>query len=117
VEPFAGDVRRLAGASSVTFVPPDADAGGAARLLVDGETVLVPVGDLFDVGSELDRLRTALEGLSKDEATSRQRLANDAFTAKAPAEVVEKERARLAKIEDEAAALREQIAQLEGAGD
>jgi valyl-tRNA synthetase len=117
VEPFAADVRRLAGASSVSFVGPDAEASGAARLLVDGETVLVPIGDLFDVEAEVARLRSALVNLEQDEARSRGRLANDAFTTNAPPDVVEKERARLAKIEDEVAALREQIAQLENVGD
>jgi valyl-tRNA synthetase len=117
VEPFAADVQRLAGVTSVSFVGPDAEARGAARLLVDGETVLVPIGDLFDVEAEVARLRSALANLEQDEARSRGRLANEAFTTNAPPDVVEKERARLAKIEDEAAALREQIAQLESAGD
>ncbi len=117
VEPFAADVRRLSGVSSLAFAGPDADVAGMARLHVDGETVLVPVGDLFDVDAELARLRTALASLEADEERSRQRLANEAFTTNAPAEVVEKERARLRRIQDERSSILEQIEQLRDIGD
>jgi valyl-tRNA synthetase len=109
-------LERLAGVGDWTIVDADDGARDAARLLVDGQTVLVPVGDLFDVEAELARLRKALDGVTRDEGRSRGRLGNDAFTANAPPEVVDKERARLAKLEDERSALREQIAQLESAG-
>jgi valyl-tRNA synthetase len=109
-------LERLAGVHRWSVVDAEDGARRAARLLVDGETVLVPVGDLFDVRAELARLRKALNEVAGDEDRSRARLANAAFTANAPPEIVEKERARLTRLEDERVALGEQIAQLETAG-
>jgi valyl-tRNA synthetase len=109
-------LERLAGVRRWSIVDTDDGARDAARLLVAGETVLVPIGDLFDVDAELGRLRKALDAAARDEERSRGRLANEAFAANAPPEIVDKERARLARLEDERALLLEQIAQLENAG-
>jgi valyl-tRNA synthetase len=112
VEPFEAEVRRLAGVSSIAFVDPAADAAGSARLLVAGRPVLVPVGDLFDVRAERERLGEVLARTEADAERVRAKLASPGFAAKAPAEVVEKERGKLERLEREIAALREQLEQL-----
>jgi valyl-tRNA synthetase len=112
VEPFEVELRRLAGVSAVGFVDAATDAAGSARLLVAGRPVLVPVGGLFDVDAERARLGEALARTEADAERVRAKLANPAFTAKAPAEVVEKERGKLERLEGEIAALRELLDQL-----
>ena len=54
---------------------------------------------LVDLGAEMDRLIKERNELFKLVANLRQRLSNENFTTKAPAAVVEKERARLAEYE------------------
>ena len=55
---FENEVLRLAGASDISLVDAG-DATGSARLLVQGETVLVPVGDLIDLDAERERAAEA----------------------------------------------------------
>ncbi|HEX7463640.1 MAG TPA: valine--tRNA ligase [Actinomycetota bacterium] len=115
--PFESELRRLAGLSSVSFVAGDFAGRGHARLLVQGDPVLIPVGDLFELRAETARLRSALEAARADAARSGAKLGNESFLAKAPFEVVLKERQKLERLEHEAASLREQLEQLEaGAG-
>ena len=56
---FESEVMRLAGVSDISVVA-TGDATGSARLLVQGETVLVPVGDLIDLDAERERLQKRL---------------------------------------------------------
>jgi len=49
---------------------------------------------MVDVAKERARLTGEIEGLSKQLTGLRSRLANESFTAKAPAAVVEAERAK-----------------------
>jgi valyl-tRNA synthetase len=113
IGPFEAEIHRLAGVSSISFVPGDFEGRGHARLMVRGDPVLIPVGDLFDVRAETDRLREALEASRTDAARTGAKLGNESFLAKAPFEVVLKERQKLERLEREIASLREQLEQLE----
>ncbi len=111
---FEGEIRRLAGVGDVVLVPEGADATGCVRLLVRGEQVLIPVGDLFDVGAEIARLRKRLTEAEAERDRAAGKLANDGFRAKAPVDVVAVEELKLAKAEHEIDHLREQIVELAG---
>jgi valyl-tRNA synthetase len=114
VDAFAVEIGRLAGVGGISFVPQGADASGCVRLLVRGESVLIPVGDLFDVESELSRLRRRLRETEAERDRATAKLANDGFRSKAPVEVVAAEESKVERAEREIGHLREQIVQLEG---
>jgi valyl-tRNA synthetase len=62
----------------------------------DGE-ISLQVGDVLDIDAELARLQQELASVEKTVATSQGRLDKPDFVARAPQEVVEKERARVAE--------------------
>ena len=64
--------------------------------VLDDVQVYLPVGELLDVEKEVSRLRNDLAKLEKDIDKSEAKLANAQFVERAPAEVIEKEKAALA---------------------
>jgi valyl-tRNA synthetase len=108
---FEPEVLRLAGVSAIGPAAAG-DAAGAARLLVQGETVLLPVGDLIDFDAERERLRARLEQAEADRKRAEAKLANAGFRDKAPADIVRAEEEKVARFEREAASLREQLDEL-----
>ena len=58
------------------------------------------VSEFLDVDAEIARLAQELEKLDKDMAMSEKKLSNESFLLRAPQDVVEKERARLAESEN-----------------
>ena len=67
---------------------------GAHAVLVDGSAVFVPLGDAIDVGRECARLRDEVARLDTQLAAVARTLGNERFLAKAPADVVARERAK-----------------------
>jgi len=83
-----------------------APAGAAANVILPGGTELVvPLEGLIDVEKECARLQADLAGLEKQLTALEGRLANPGFVQRAPAHVVEAERAK----GDEWRARREQL--------
>ncbi|GAA3581044.1 valine--tRNA ligase [Marinobacter xestospongiae] len=72
-----------------------AEAPMSATQLVGEMEVLVPMAGLIDKAAELARLDKELERLNKEIGRLEGKLGNEKFTAKAPAEVVEKEQEKL----------------------
>jgi valyl-tRNA synthetase len=70
------------------------DGPAAHALLPDGSDMVLSLGGLVDIQQEYRKLQTELEQLEQQLGALRKRLANEAFTARAPAHVVEGERAR-----------------------
>ena len=90
-----------------------APAADQARVAVLGETrVIVPMAGFVDLDAERERLGKERADLAKLIANLEQRLANENFTSKAPAAVVEKERGRLAEYETRVAGLDERLREL-----
>jgi valyl-tRNA synthetase len=104
---FENEVLRLAGASDIALVGAG-DAMGSARLLVQGETVLVPVGDLIDLDAERERLQKRLAETDEERMRAETKLANQGFRDKAPEDVVLAEKLKVERFEREAESLREQ---------
>jgi valyl-tRNA synthetase len=67
---------------------------GAHAVLADGSAVFVPLGDAIDVARECARLREELTRLDGQLAGLVKTLSNERFLAKAPADVVARERAK-----------------------
>jgi valyl-tRNA synthetase len=80
--------------TSLTFVE-SAPTGPAANVILPGGTeLIVPLEGLIDVTKECARLRTDLAGLEKQLSALEARLANPGFVGRAPAHVVDAERAK-----------------------
>ncbi|MGB1476602.1 MAG: hypothetical protein ACPG9R_02340, partial [Marinobacter salsuginis] len=75
--------------------------------------VLVPMAGLIDKDAELRRLDKELERLQKEIGRLEGKLGNEKFTAKAPAEVVEKEQEKLRDTQSSQARLSQQRADIE----
>lgn len=74
--------------------------------------VLVPMKGLIDPTAELNRLAKAQEKLVKSAESLRSKLSNESFVSKAPANVVESEKAKLAEMDSQLAEMHKQIEQL-----
>jgi valyl-tRNA synthetase len=73
--------------------------GQSLVVVVDEATFAVPVGGVVDLDAEAARLERETAKLEQEIARGRQKLASPDFTARAPAEVVEQQRERLADAE------------------
>ena len=91
---------RLASAASceLTDAAP-ADAASMVSAVTADATFYMPMNDLVDKEKELARLEKELAKAESDIAFIRRKLDNPGFVAKAPAAVVEGEKAKLAKAE------------------
>ena len=88
--------RRLAGAESLEVVE-DYAGEGAVRIVTDNAIVFIPMTDMVDPEEERARLSAELKKAEGEIARAEAKLANKGFTDKAPAAVVDAERAKLAK--------------------
>ncbi|WP_221352495.1 valine--tRNA ligase [Streptomyces beigongshangae] len=91
--------------------PEGEDFSATATLPVAGATVALDLSGTIDVAAERKRLAKDLAAAEKEKAQAEAKLGNEAFLAKAPDQVVDKIRGRLAKAEEDIARLG---AQLEG---
>ncbi len=110
----SGAFEQLARVDRVTMGP--ADAVGAHAVLANGAELFMPLEGVIDLERERGRLREELGRLEGHIGGTSKKLDNQAFVAKAPAEVVQKERDRLAQLEEQRSKLREKLAGLEGTG-
>jgi valyl-tRNA synthetase len=84
----------------------------AVTVVAGGTTTYLPLAGMIDLDAERERLRKALAALQSDIARSEKLLGSDGFRAKAPAEVVAREEARLAGLKEQQAKLEAQLALL-----
>ena len=70
----------------------------------------LPLEDLIDIDKELERLGKEKERLEGEIARVSGKLANESFVSRAPAAVVDQERAKLAKYEEMHKSITERIA-------
>ena len=73
--------------------------------------------DVLDRSAEIARIRKELPRLAASVESKKARLADEKFTGKAPAAVVERERASLAEAQAELEKLTKRLAQLDGGAD
>jgi valyl-tRNA synthetase len=78
-----------------------------------GCRVFLSLTSAIDIPAEIERLGKRLDKLREDEQRSRQKLTNESFTARAPEEVVARERGRLLDTEADIAKLEDQLRSLE----
>ncbi|MGI8730851.1 MAG: valine--tRNA ligase [Solirubrobacteraceae bacterium] len=100
-------VARVAGLARFEFEDEDGDEGAepVATIAIPGGAVGVLASDVVDLGAADRRAEQAREALLGEIARAQGKLANEGFVAKAPAPVVEAERAKLDRLRSEHAAL------------
>ncbi|HYU58518.1 MAG TPA: valine--tRNA ligase, partial [Actinomycetota bacterium] len=108
-EELAAEIGALARLEALELVDAHGEGTGAARLIVQGAEVLIPLEGVLDMGDELRRIERRLAELRGAAESAERKLANLGFTEKAPPDVVEKERARLVAATDEIATLEVQL--------
>jgi valyl-tRNA synthetase len=86
-------VRRLARLETIT-TDGAAPAKGAVQAIVDEATIVLPIGDVIDLDAEQARLAKEIDKVEKEISGIDNRLGNEKFTARAPAEVVQENRDR-----------------------
>ncbi|HEY0719722.1 MAG TPA: class I tRNA ligase family protein, partial [Gammaproteobacteria bacterium] len=106
-------LQRLARTASITWLAAGTTAPESAIALVGEMRLLVPMAGLIDKEAELARLTKEIGKLEIEIEKLAGRLGNDNFVAKAPAELVEKEKGRLADMRNALTQLTEQQAKIE----
>ncbi|MCP5160265.1 MAG: valine--tRNA ligase [Hahellaceae bacterium] len=101
-------LRSLAKLESMTWLG-DEEPPMAATQLVGELEILVPMAGLIDKEAEVARLSKELDKIAKEVARVAGKLNNESFISKAPADVVEKEKAKLADASATEAKLKEQL--------
>jgi len=86
---------------------------GSATAVIRGAELLLPLKGLIDLDAEAARLAKEQERAVKDIEFAEKKLSNERFTAKAPADVVEKERQRMEEARGRLAKVAEAIARLD----
>jgi len=79
----------------------------AATQVAGDVEILLPLAGLIDVDAEEARLTKEIAKVEKDVAMFTRKLSNESFVAKAPPEVLEKDRAKLADAEEKLDILRQ----------
>ena len=101
VETHADALARLGRIQTITRLKPDQSldqfAKGAAQLVVDEATMLIPLAGLIDIDKEKARLSKEIERAVVEIAKVHKKLGNADFMAKARPEVVEENQERLAE--------------------
>ena len=105
-------LKKLAKLSSVQVLAENEEAPLAATALVGELEVLVPMAGLIDKTAELARLDKEIGRLDGEVKRIGGKLSNAGFVDKAPAAVIDKERAKLADAEQALAQLSEQRARI-----
>ncbi len=94
-----------------------ADAGvGAVPFLAEGAAFALPVAEFIDLGAEKARLAKEIAALGADSDRTAKKLANPDFVARAPEEVVDENRDRLAEAQAAQARLEAALQRLKDVG-
>ena len=106
-------IKRMARLNDVKIESDGEKPTGSIWKYVSGINIYLPAADLFDIQEEKNRLIKKIEGTEVKFKELFGRLNNPGFLKKAPAALVEKEKAILLELENELNSLKEKITELE----
>ena len=104
---------KLAKVASITVAKSGEEQPPTLSALAGTIEVMVPMAGVIDVDKELARLDKELDRLTAERGRLAGKLSNDNFVARAPADVVDKERAKLADIETSISSITTQKSKME----
>ena len=91
----------LAGVDQLSYAQSKEEITGDVKsAALPGIEIYVPMDELVDYAEELEKLRKEKEQLEKNVAAQKGKLANENFVSRAPANVVQAERDKLANYSD-----------------
>ena len=102
---------KLASASEVVLVD-SYDSDDAVMIATDAGSMYIPLSEVIDFEKEKARLTAEMKKNDGEIERLEKKLSNEGFVAKAPAQVIEGERAKLAKYLETRASLAEALAKL-----
>jgi valyl-tRNA synthetase len=109
-EEMSGYLGKLAGVDQVAVT---SEAGEIPKndvhIVCEGVEAVIPLASLIDPEKEKARLQKEIERVSSDIARATAKLGNEGFLAKAPQNVVDEEKAKLALAEEMLTKLRERL--------
>ncbi|MDO9424814.1 MAG: valine--tRNA ligase [Methylobacter sp.] len=91
-------LQKLGRLESITWLNNDDTTPESAMALVGEMKILIPMAGLIDKEAELARLEKEIQKINNDLPRVEGKLNNPAFVDKAPAEVIDKEKAKLADL-------------------
>ncbi|GAF61571.1 LOW QUALITY PROTEIN: valyl-tRNA synthetase [Psychrobacter sp. JCM 18903] len=109
---IANQFKALAKVESLTILKEGDDVPLSSSSMVGQLRVLVPMKGLIDPTAELARLGKSYDKLKGQAEGIARKLGNEGFVSKAPAEVVDAEKAKLAELEGQLTAMTAQMEQL-----
>jgi valyl-tRNA synthetase len=112
LEEHGGLVRSLARTGGLTLQPHGEPPAGTVVSVVDDAQVCVHLAGTIDVAAESARIDKDLKKTDKERQGVQGRLGNASFIERAPAEIVDKERARLAELDEKMAKLTRSLERL-----
>jgi valyl-tRNA synthetase len=104
---------KLVKVANITIAKPGKEQPPTLSALAGTIEVMVPMAGVIDVDKELARLDKELDRLTAERGRLAGKLSNDNFVARAPADVVDKERAKLADIETSISSITVQKSKME----
>jgi valyl-tRNA synthetase len=114
LEAHTAEITALARVAGLTIQVGDAGRPDKAGVKVfESVQVIVPLANLVDFAEEATRLRKAIDKAAGEHEKISKKLGNQGFLAKAPAEVVEKDRARVRELEEMLTKLKDSLRRAE----
>lgn len=105
-------LKALAKLDSIEFLAADEEGPASATALVGKLELHIPMAGLIDKDAELARLDKAVEKAQGEVKRVQGKLSNESFVSKAPAAVIDKERAKLAEQQETLHTLQTQRAKI-----
>jgi valyl-tRNA synthetase len=112
LERCRGYLMTLAGLSEVHVEPPGRKPPQSAAFVSGEMEIYVPLAGLIDMDAERERLNKEISRAEQELASVQRKLENPNFVAKAPPDVVEKDRARVEELNARKAKLQEHLSRI-----
>jgi valyl-tRNA synthetase len=91
---YEGLIKRLARLQNIEIGNNFDASKGVAQFIVEGTVVMIPLGELIDIGAEKDRLQKSLEKAESEITALSKKLENEEFIKNAPEDIIAKNQER-----------------------
>ncbi|MFB9327256.1 valine--tRNA ligase [Paenibacillus aurantiacus] len=105
-------VSRFCGTSKLTIDLSLSAPDKAMTAVVTGAELYFPLAGLIDISQEIARLEKEIQTLNAEVERVEKKLANEGFVAKAPAKVIEEEKAKMADYAEKRSVVQARLAEL-----
>ncbi|WP_068774138.1 valine--tRNA ligase [Paenibacillus sp. FJAT-26967] len=105
-------IRRFCSTSELSISMDIASPDKAMTAVVTGAELFFPLAGLIDIGQEVARLEKEIQTLNGEVSRIEKKLSNEGFIAKAPAKVIEEEKAKMADYAEKRDKVQARLAEL-----